>query len=261
MDDNYQPYRIVDPDDEIEFSDDEITSPRRRGFFVKISAVLVLLAFIVASAPELSYIFNDRLGFLDQNRVLRNDQIVQIAKPAVVSIEAVDTSNPVKTTTRTGTGFNVDPAGIIITNEHIVAGSGTITITFESGQKFYANHYEQVPGYDLVVIRLNSTGLPAISLGGKEDLQVGATVTIIGNPLGFQKIAQRGKVAGYSNNQSGPRILAIQLPINPGNSGSPVINGQAQVVGIVYASAHREVDGSSEPLALAIPTAVLDGQL
>jgi len=258
MDENNQPDTMgFDPDDENEFREDEITRPRRRGFFVRISAVLVLLAFIVASAPELSYIFNDRLGFLEQNRVLRNDQIVQIAKPAVVSIEAVDTSNPIKTTTHTGTGFNVDPAGIIITNEHIVAGSGTITITFESGQKFYANHYQQVPGYDLVVIRLNSAGLPAISLGSEEDLQVGDTVTIIGNPLGFQKIAQRGKVSGYFNNESGQRIMAVQLPINPGNSGSPVINQQVQVVGIVYGSTHQEVDGSSEPLAVAIPAQAL----
>lgn len=244
-------------EDESEYQDDEIRRPHRRGFFFKISAVLVLLAFIVSSAPQLSYLFNDRLGFLEQNRVLRNDQIVQIAKPAVVSIEAVDTSNPIKTTTHTGTGFNVDPAGIVITNEHIVAGSVTITITFESGQKFYANHYQQVPGYDLVVIRLNSAGLPAISLGSEEGLQVGDTVTIIGNPLGFQKIAQRGKVFGYFNNESGNRIMAVQLPINPGNSGSPVINQQAQVVGIICGSTHQEVDGSSEPLAVAMPAQAL----
>lgn len=244
-------------EDESEYQDDEITRPRRRGFFFKISAVLVLLAFIVSSAPQLSYLFNDRLAFLEQNQVLRNDQIVQIAKPAVVSIEAVDTSNPVKTTTHTGTGFNIDPAGIVVTNEHIVAGSGTITITFESGQKFYADHYDQVPGYDLAVIRLNSADLAAIDIDWEEKPQAGDTVTVVGNPLGFQKIAQRGKVAGYYRDGSDHRLLAIHLPINPGNSGSPVITEQARVVAIIFGSAHQENDGQEEPLALAIPVQAL----
>ncbi|MEQ8199926.1 MAG: serine protease [Syntrophomonadaceae bacterium] len=258
---NHQVGNDLVPDQENEYGEDEIKRPRKRGFFLKISAVLVLLAFIVSSAPELAYIFNNRLGFLEQNKVLRNDQIVQICRPAVVSIEAVDTSNPVKTATHRGTGFNLDSSGIVITNLHIVTGSANITVTFEDGQKFYINHYDPVPGHDLVIIRLNSAGLPAIEINWGQPSQAGDTVTVIGNPLGFQKIAQRGKVAGYIRNESDDRIMAIQLPINPGNSGSPVIDEQAQVVGIIYGSSSQENNGAEEPLALAIPAAVLEGQI
>jgi len=237
---------------------EEDSSPNKRGFLVKLVTLLVLMAFIASSVPQLSYLIGDRLDFLQQNQILRDDQIVQMCKPAVVSIEAVDASNPIKTSTHTGTGFNIDPSGIIITNEHIVAGATTITITFESGVKFFANRFESVPGFDLVVLRLGGSDLPAIDVDLDSLPKTSATVTIIGNPLGFQKIAQRGKVVGYYNRDGeGQPVMAIQLPINPGNSGSPVINQQAQVVGIIYGSTTIEMDGRKEPQALAIPARAL----
>lgn len=238
--------------------DGEYRLKYRPGRWFKFSAVLVLIAFVFFSSPELTYFLTDKFGFLEQNRVLRDDEIVQMCKPAVVSIEAVDASNSIKASIKTGTGFNIDPSGIIITNQHIVSGAGTITIAFDSGEKFYANQFDVLPGYDVAVITLNGSSLPSINLNQKDRPKAGDIVTIIGNPLGFQKIAQRGKVLGYRENTSElVPDMVVELPINPGNSGSPVINAKAQAIGIIYASSSLDSNGQSEPIALAIPAQVL----
>jgi len=241
-------------DEGFEFGDEELEESEettKPGFLRKPIALLILVAFVLFSFPNLSHLLSGKLAFLNENKDLMEDDIVQQCRPAVVSVEAG---------TRQGTGFNVSPEGTIVTNEHIVAGATKIVIRFGDGRSFISHRYQAIPGVDAAVIRLSEEArdLPVIKLSRENTVQSGDTVIIIGNPLGFEQISQRGSV-GQFHGVSGSDfpVFDIRVSINPGNSGSPVINEKAEAVGIVFASAFIKNNGSQEPVALALPVQVL----
>ncbi len=212
--------------------------------------------------PHLSFIFTDPPASLDQNRILKNDELVIKSKPAVVYIEVVDATKPLKVATHQGTGFNLDESGKIITNRHVVQSSSLIIVSFAHGARFFAAGYKEIPGYDLAVITLEAQGLPYLQLESALPAATGDTVTVIGNPLGLSQISQRGKVGAFRRTKSSASpVFELEFPISQGSSGSPVINTQGRVVGIVFASI-AESDGEiKDRHGLAIPAKVLLEQL
>lgn len=248
-----------EPEDwEWNLADEELaTAPKKKSRVNILIAILLIVGFLALSLPELQILIASRFDFMADNKRLSSDQIVTSAKPAVVFIEA-SIINGFSTSVHQGTGFNISSTGKIITNRHIITGSKNIKISFGDGRVFYVSHGTTIKGVDLAIIELHSSNLPFIQADKQEVPSKGQQVTIIGNPLGLQKIAERGQVGQYHlTNDNDVAVFDISVPANPGNSGSPVLNDHAQAVGIVFASGEIKTGERTENRALAIPITAL----
>jgi serine protease Do len=153
-----------------------------------------------------------------------------------------------------GSGFVINPAGYIVTNNHVVDGASEITVKIDDGRELPGKVVGRDPRTDLALLKVEATGLPVIPLGNSSDLQVGEPVMAIGNPFGLERtvttgiVSATGRVIGQ-----GPYDDFIQTDasINPGNSGGPLINGRGQAVGINAAIFSQS--GGSVGIGFAIP--------
>ncbi len=135
-----------------------------------------------------------------------------------------------------GSGFIFDPAGFIITNNHVVEGADDITVKLTSGEEIHADIIGRDPKTDLALIKLNKEGpYPYLALGDSSRMRIGDWVVAIGNPFGLEHtvtsgiLSARGRAIG-----AGPYddFLQTDASINPGNSGGPLLNLEGDVVGI-----------------------------
>lgn len=249
MDEDNKDLYLFDDEDEVM----EESRSRKVGRLVfKLIAVLLLFAFLAFSYQDLAEICSSKLNFLAQNQSLSGDEMVKKCRPAVVSIQSLDTDGLAGSFVR-GTGFNLEPYGLLITNRHVVDGAKQVQITFSDGNVYFSNDITMVDNFDIAIIKLHEKGLPTLKAAVDQTVQTGEVVTVIGNPLGFERVAVRGKVGEFHNGGSaGSVIFDIGVIINSGSSGSPVINQKGEVIGIVFAQTIGEKD-NQQSSALAIP--------
>ncbi|RMF88069.1 MAG: Do family serine endopeptidase [Nitrospinota bacterium] len=152
-----------------------------------------------------------------------------------------------------GSGFIIDPAGYIVTNNHVIANARTIGVRLADGREFNASVLGTDPQTDLALLRIKAEGdLPAVPLGDSEATQVGDWVIAIGNPFGLGQtvttgiISAKGRVIG-----AGPYddFLQTDAAINPGNSGGPLFNLNGEVIGI-----NTAIVASGQGIGFAIPS-------
>ena len=135
-----------------------------------------------------------------------------------------------------GTGFIIDPAGFVITNEHVVNSADEVRIRLMDEREFMADVVGRDPKLDLALLKIQGAkDLPAAHLGSSEQLRVGEHVLAVGNPFGLGHTVTLGIVSAKARTiGAGPYDDFIQTDasINPGNSGGPLFNWRGEVVGI-----------------------------
>ena len=158
--------------------------------------------------------------------------------------------------TGAGSGFIIDPSGIIVTNNHVVGNAEKITVSLTSGRQYPATLIGQDPLTDIAVIKVIATEpLPAITWGDSRRMQVGDWVIAAGNPFGLGGSVTAGIISAEGRDLgSGPfdNFLQLDAPINPGNSGGPVFNMDGQVIGV--SSVIISPTGASVGIGFAIPS-------
>jgi len=157
-----------------------------------------------------------------------------------------------------GSGFIIDPNGLIVTNNHVVDGADQIMAIMSDGKEYEAEIVGKDPNTDLALIKIKSgEDFPVVALGDSDGLNVGEWVVAIGNPFGLEQtvtagiVSAKGRVIG-----SGPYDDFIQTDasINPGNSGGPLINMNGEVIGI-----NTAIIASGQGIGFAIPVNLAKG--
>lgn len=154
-----------------------------------------------------------------------------------------------------GSGFVIDPSGIVITNNHVIGEANDITVNFNDGTKLKAEVIGKDPKTDIAVLRVKSDKpLKFVKFGEDQKARVGDWVVAIGNPFGFDSSVSAGILSARNRRiNSGPydNFIQTDAAINRGNSGGPLFNMQGEVIGIN--TAIISPSGGSIGIGFAVP--------
>jgi len=184
--------------------------------------------------------------------------VVRTVQPAVVEVHSQGT-----TSAAIGSGDVIRADGYIVTNDHVVAGYSSYTVTFSNGRTMAAQLVGEDAQDDLAVLKVSATGLQTIAVANSNSVQVGQFAIAVGSPLGLQQSASFGIVSALnraeSEGQGGPAgvltgMVQTSAPINPGNSGGALVNLQGQLIGIpTLGASNTQTGGSADGIGFAIP--------
>ena len=153
-----------------------------------------------------------------------------------------------------GSGVVIDPSGIILTNNHVVAGDGEVTVRLYDGREFKATNVWTDPKTDVAVVKIAAQDLVAAKLGDSDMVAVGDWVLALGQPFGLESTVTAGIISAKHRGigiTARENFLQTDAAINPGNSGGPLVNLDGEVIGVNTAISSRS--GGNNGVGFAIP--------
>ncbi len=176
---------------------------------------------------------------------------VRRAVPIAGSSETRDSGEVIQ-----GSGFIIDPSGYVVTNRHVVIDAYSITVGLSDGSRLVANVVGHPPATDIALLKVNPDHpLSAVQFGESDNVRVGDRVLAIGNPLGLGGTVTSGIVSALNRNTAETpydNFIQTDASINHGNSGGPLFNMRAEVIG-VNTSLYSPTAGSVG-LGMALPS-------
>ena len=164
--------------------------------------------------------------------------VVEAVSPSVVHVQ-VRGARRGMVAQGSGSGTILSPDGIVLTNNHVVEGAASIELALTDSRRFAARVLGRDPDTDIAVLRADTSDrLPAARLGNSKKLKAGQIAIAIGNPLGFESTVTAGIISAVGRSlraQNGRLIgdvIQTDAALNPGNSGGPLVNSRAEVIGV-----------------------------
>ncbi|MBV9101102.1 MAG: trypsin-like peptidase domain-containing protein [Candidatus Dormibacteraeota bacterium] len=183
---------------------------------------------------------------------------VAVVKKVLPSVVQIETSSGL------GSGIVYDSKGDIVTNNHVVSGATSFTVTTSSAKKYQGTLVGTFPADDLAVIHVSDASLTPASFADSSKLEVGDIVMAIGNPLGLQSsvtagiVSATGRTVSEDNGVVLPDTIQTSAEINPGNSGGALVDLNGSVVGIpTLAAVDQQLGGSAPGIGFAIPSNIV----
>lgn len=159
--------------------------------------------------------------------------VVDAVSPTVFGVEPLGEGRR-----GSGSGFVITPDGYAVTNSHVAQGAARLSVRTADGDRIEAELVGDDPATDLAVIRLAARDLPYVALGESATLRPGQLVVAMGSPLGFHSTVSAGVVSALGRSMRSEEgrlienIVQHTAPLNPGNSGGPLVDSRCQVVGV-----------------------------
>ncbi|SER83393.1 Trypsin-like peptidase domain-containing protein [Gracilibacillus ureilyticus] len=210
--------------------------PKWIGWTIAIAMMIQILAIL----PQTFSI--PAIEFLQTSAKLMQDEDVAEFRKAVVVIEGNNSK---------GTGFTISADGYILTNHHVIEDEYKLTVAFQEEGLYSAEVIKEFPEIDLALLKVEGEDLPYLSLMNENTSSEEEDVLFIGNPLRFNGIANQGDLIGETQLESwNVPVYMLDAPVYRGNSGSPVINQEGEVIAVIFATQRNEQHGK---VGLAVP--------
>jgi S1-C subfamily serine protease len=177
-------------------------------------------------------------------------EVVERAAPSVVAIEV----RGARAGGGSGSGVLITPDGYALTNQHVVAAGASVRVHLPDGRSIAAAVVGSDAATDLALLRVHASALEFATLGSTKDLKVGQLVVALGNPLGFSEtvsagiVSAKGRVLRSVEGRLIDNIVQHTAPLNPGNSGGPLVTTGHEVVGI-----NTAIIAAAQGIGFAVP--------